>query len=92
MFENLEDLRKKAIEVECSDKERAYCTRYEILAFVIGGMMYAIPWSRTALKILTDEEFSRKDLKIPYGKDLITKDKEKYWNELVKQAHSDRTM
>ena len=90
MFKNLEELRQKAIEIKHYDRDKVYCSKYEILAFVINGTMYAIPWSRTALRILTNEGFSRKDLQFPYGNELITKEKEKYWNELVKQARSDR--
>ena len=90
MYKNLEELRKSAIAVNRSDKEHSYCSKFEVLAFVIDGTMYAVPWTITALKILTDAGFSRKALKIPYGNELVAKDKEEYWNNLVKEARTTR--
>ena len=90
MFTNLNELKNAALEVNRSDKEQAYCSKFEVVAFVIDGYMYAVPWSKTAIAILADSGFRRRDLLIPYGRDLVSVDKEDYWNKLVKDAAEER--
>ena len=82
MYMDLNQLMEIALKVKKDDNERIFCSKYEVLAFVINGTMYAVPWSHSALKVLMDEKFERKDLIIPFGRDLISIEQEAYWNEL----------
>lgn len=91
MFTNFKELKNAAIEVKLSEKERVYCSKFEVIAFVFNGYMYVIPWSKTAIQILSDEGFSRRNLQIPYGRDLISPQNEAYWNKLVKEAAKERS-
>ena len=91
MFTNLTELKNAALEVSRSDKERAYCSKFEVVAFVIDGYMYAVPWSKTSIRILAENGFKRRDLLIPYGRDLVSSEKEEYWNQLIKDAAAERS-
>jgi hypothetical protein len=92
-FKNLKQLVETAISVHESDPdtEKTYCSKDESLFFVYHGMMYIIPWSRTALGILEKKGFKRAKLQhLPYEIEVIPKYKKDYWNKLVKEAQAEQ--
>ena len=92
-FKNFKQLVEAAISINKSDSdtEKNYCSKDESLFFVYHGMMYIIPWSRTALGILEKQGFKRAKLShLPYEMEIIPQYKKEHWNKLVKEAQKEK--
>ena len=92
MFNNLKELREAALEVCHSNKEHTFCSKNEVIGFIIDETMYVVPWSHSAIRILSQESFKRDNLIIPTGTDLVPKEKEEYWELLEKAAYEESSM
>ena len=84
---NFCDLKKIAVEVKphLSD-EKCFTSKDEVLAFIKGGKMYAVPWCRSWLKILEDAGFKRSKITVPFDSELVSDRNRFKWNKLLDEA------
>ena len=70
--------------------ERCFCSNAGIIAFVIDGKMYVIPYMASVMSVLSDEGFERKPMYVPFSNEEYPIGQKDKWEALKRMAVTER--